>query len=198
MTARLACIPFNWRSHFASVQGSASRSVVHGYCKARSGLHTHTCVARYSRYDARSIPRGPHSPTCTRVAHTSQCMYASRAFVPRTGNGFLSVHDPLPGWSCRRGSKISNLTRASRRGGPPTRAPPDYCRGSKPGTIFPVSATVLEPQGGDLTQPRPTAWVSGTPTDTRALKGRDNRFQSHTYRSSKAIPCACKSFRNSS
>ena len=94
---------------------------------------------------------------------------------------WLTGNDP-------RGSKISNLTRASRRGGPPTRAPPDYCGGSKPGTIFPVSATVLEPQGGDLTKPRPTAWVSGTPTDTRALKGRDN--QSQTYRSSKAIPCA--------
>jgi hypothetical protein len=103
----------------------------------------------------------------------------------RGGHGsarpWLTGNDP-------RGSKISNLTRASRRGGPPSRARPDYCGCRKPGTIFPVSATVLEPQGGDLTKPRPTAWVSGTPTDTRALKGRDN--QSQTYRSSKAIPCA--------
>ena len=28
------------------------------------------------------------------------------------------------------------------------------------------------------------AWVNGTQTDTRALKGRNNPFQSHTYRSS--------------
>jgi hypothetical protein len=41
-----------------------------------------------------------------------------------------------------------------------------------------------EPQGGDLTKPRPTAWVSGTQTDTRALKGRNNPLQSQTYRSS--------------
>ena len=33
-----------------------------------------------------------------------------------------------------------------------------------------------EPQRGDLTKPRPTAWVNGTQTDTRALKGRNNPF----------------------
>ena len=60
------------------------------------------------------------------------------------------------------------------------------------------SAVAFEPQGGDLTKPRPTAWVNGTPTDTPALKGRNNPFQSHTYRSSWAIPWACKTFRNSS
>jgi len=65
-----------------------------------------------------------------RGGHGSACPW-------RTGN------DP-------RGSKISNLTRASRRGGPPTRAPPDDCGCRKPGTIFPVSATALEPQGDDL------------------------------------------------
>ena len=43
-----------------------------------------------------------------------------------------------------------------------------------------------EPQRGEITQPRLTAWVNGTQTDTRALKGRNN--QSPTYRSSRAIP----------
>jgi hypothetical protein len=46
------------------------------------------------------------------------------------------------------------------------------------------SATVLGPQRGETTKPRPTAWVSGTQTDARALKGRNNAFQSQTYRSS--------------
>ena len=55
-----------------------------------------------------------------------------------------------------------------------------------------------EPQRGDLTKPRLKAWVNGTQTDTRALKGRNNPFQSHTYRSSQAIPCASSSLRNSS
>jgi hypothetical protein len=41
-----------------------------------------------------------------------------------------------------------------------------------------------EPQRGDLTKPRLKAWVNETQTDARALKGRNNPFQSHTYRSS--------------
>ena len=45
-----------------------------------------------------------------------------------------------------------------------------------------------EPQGGEITKPRLKAWVNGTQTDTRALKGRNNPLQSHTYRSSLAIP----------
>ena len=143
-------------------------------------------------WDWTAVTRRIHS----RVAHTLSLMYATQGIALRSGAARFSAGGPWLTGNDPRGSKISNLTRASRRGGPPTRAPPDYCGCSKPGTIFPVSATVLEPQGGDLTKPRPTAWVSGTPTDTRALQGRDN--QSQTYRSSKAIPCACKSFRNSS
>ena len=46
------------------------------------------------------------------------------------------------------------------------------------------SATVLEPRRGDLTQPRLKAWVSKTPINPPALKGRNNRFQSHAYHSS--------------
>ena len=41
-----------------------------------------------------------------------------------------------------------------------------------------------EPQRGDLTKPRPTAWVSKTTINARALKGRNSPLQSHTYRSS--------------
>ena len=52
------------------------------------------------------------------------------------------------------------------------------------GDVWAGSAAVLEPQRGDLTKPRPTAWVNGAPSDTRALKGRNNPLQSHTYRSS--------------
>jgi hypothetical protein len=37
------------------------------------------------------------------------------------------------------------------------------------------SAVVLEPQRGDLTKPRPTAWVSKPPINPRALKGRPNK-----------------------
>jgi hypothetical protein len=48
----------------------------------------------------------------------------------------------------------------------------------------PFPAVVLEPQGGEITKPRLKAWVNGTQTDTRALKGRNNPFQSHAYRSS--------------
>ena len=52
----------------------------------------------------------------------------------------------------------------------------------------PTRRQVFEPQRGDLTKPRLKAWVNMTQTDTRALKGRNNPFQSHTYRSSQAIP----------
>ena len=41
-----------------------------------------------------------------------------------------------------------------------------------------------EPQRGDLTKPRLKAWVNEAQTDARALKGRNDPFQSHTYRSS--------------
>src|ERR1019366_6960520 len=72
-------------------------------------------------------------------------------------------------------------------------------RGKSPGkrgqVAFPYP---FEPQRGDLTKPRPTAWVNGTQTDTRALKGRNNPFQSQTYRSSWAIPCASSRFWSSS
>ena len=33
-------------------------------------------------------------------------------------------------------------------------------------------AAVFEPQWGEITKPRPTAWVNGTPINPRALKGR--------------------------
>jgi hypothetical protein len=49
-------------------------------------------------------------------------------------------------------------------------------------STFPV--VVLEPQGGEITKPRLKAWVNGTQNDARALKGRNNPFQSHTYHSS--------------
>ena len=66
---------------------------------------------------------------------------------------------------------------------------------------------------GGQSQPRPLAGASlfrpigvqlnGTQTDPRALNalnpnthtGRKNHFQSHTYRSSLAIPCVSSSFR---
>jgi hypothetical protein len=40
----------------------------------------------------------------------------------------------------------------------------------------------FEPQRGDLTKPRPTAWVRGTQTDSRALKGRNNFNPTRTAR----------------
>ena len=42
----------------------------------------------------------------------------------------------------------------------------------------------LQPQRGDLTKPRLKAWVNGTRIKPRALMGRNNPFQSQTYRSS--------------
>ena len=37
---------------------------------------------------------------------------------------------------------------------------------------------------GMVSKPRPLTWVSNTANQPRALKGRKNPFQSHTYRSS--------------
>jgi len=41
---------------------------------------------------------------------------------------------------------------------------------------------VFEPQRGDLTKPRPTAWVNGTPINPRALKGRSTQSPSQLSR----------------
>jgi hypothetical protein len=56
--------------------------------------------------------------------------------------------------------------------------PPDLARTDlrKRGKRCQVPFSQLEPHRGDLTKPRPTAWVNGTQTHTRALKGRNNPF----------------------
>jgi len=60
----------------------------------------------------------------------------------------------------------------------------------------PKAGDGTKPQGGARTKPRLKAWVNGTPTDTRALKGRKNRFQYHANRRGEFSLCdACAAAR---
>ena len=58
--------------------------------------------------------------------------------------------------------------------------------------IHPKCGWAVEPQRGVITKPRPTAWVNGTQADTRALKGRNNRFQFHAHRGGGFFVVRCR------
>jgi hypothetical protein len=144
VTARRAANPAlgfrGWRIHccvcmrpwplLSDALSGGSGLAIHWKCR----IHKNQCMRHPVIV---SFPQThPFLPTHTghRVATPERARFSA-------GGPWLTENDP-------RGSKISNLTRASRRGGPPTRAPPDYCGCRKPGTISPVSATVLEPLRG--------------------------------------------------